>query len=818
MKTKSVTTKSTVKFAVSLVCCLILGNAWAGATTVYFSEDFEQGLSRWGVGGDAWRVTDSFYRSAGHCASDSPQGDYALNANSIMAMKVQYRVNLASSVFPILSFWHRIGVGKGDYGYVEISRDNGFTWTAVAFFTDTHRSTWSRERVDLSAYKASPILIRFRLRDDGGRDTGVVGRPPTVSAGWDIDDVEIREVDAEALAFPLFDDFESGMGNWISGDWQLTASYARSQTHSLTDSNNANYPQHACSDLILAHPIDLSSSVYPVLSFWHRISVGQGDFGYVEVSEDGGLSWRAADPTHPGQSAFTDLVSANWAPELIDLSAYKSSPILIRFRLRDDGGRNIGVVGSPPTVSAGWDIDDVEVREIVYPPLEHSLIVQIVGVDTSDCPTVRSTVLVTDASGEAAGGLNATHFSVYENGSKQTPIAVELSRSRVCVSLALDYSGSMSPAAIQALETAAKGFVEVLRPGDCGEIIKFAKGVEVMQEYTDDRPALLGAVQRATTLERSATALYDAIDRALSDTAERPSGKAVIVLSDGRDNHSQQSATAVIAHARAEGIPIFTIGLGDEIDQDVLIAIASQTGGIYYSAPTAHDLVAVYEKIAGTLKTQYLVTYETTICGADSSATAEHELRIEVSRGAAYGQDTRKFHGPVTNTPMVDVVGDKDGFGLGLWTGDEYTGFFDKRQSADPVFTDVHPVAQSFSYSHTVAIPVDVLVSAATLRWLTLGIQDGDSQVKGSDTDMRLFVDGREVPGAFDTVDQFHHNGTAWVSFVGLVEIPLTGDALHAVQDGQVEIRIEIHQLGTISSTDAVAFDYSELEVKFSSR
>jgi hypothetical protein len=174
----------------------------------------------------------------------------------------------------------------------------------------------------------------------------------------------------------------------------------------------------------------------------------------------------------------------------------------------------------------------------------------------------------------------------------------------------------------------------------------------------------------------------------------------------------------------------------------------------------------------------------------------------------------------VVNSYVPVLVGDQDGFGLGLVAGDERPTapdpYFDQRQPADPPFTDVMPATVDFTYTHTYSVPVGVTVSSATLRWLTLGIQDGDSDVAGSDTDIRLYVDAIEVPGAFDDVDQFYYNSTAgaWVESVGLVEIPLTGSILGELTDGEVEVRIQITQLGS-TGTDAIAIDYSELLVEY---
>lgn len=642
MKKTNPSNTLTAAYLFMLVSYLALSASGAPAGKMYFSDDFENGFRKWDAAGDTWQVTDLFYHSPGHCASESPQGNYPRYANSTMTTKLQERINLSNSTQPVLRFWHLIGVHNGDYGYVYISQNNGMTWTELTSFTNTWQSTWSREQVDLSAYKSSSIRIRFCLRDNGD---------PWVSWGWEIDDVEVCDLDMTTLPFPLYDDFESGLDNWKFGNWQLTESDSCSPTHSMSDSENADYPRHACSDLILAHPIDLSHSANPVLAFWHKIGVYDGDYGYLDVSQDGGSTWHALDPNNPNLSKFTNVWYSTWFPELFDLSAYKSSPILIRFRLRDNGDS---------WVSWGWDIDDVDIRELFYHP--EPLIVQITDINTSRCPEIQAAVIVADSNNIAVTELDASNFVVRENGIVQTPITVEMSTSNVSVGLALDYSGSMEPNALEALEIAATAFVEsIIVPGDRAEIIKFAKGVEVMQEYTDDKKALLEAVRRTPALDRSATSLYDAIYQAISDTAEQSGRKGVVAMTDGRNNHSKRSATEVIDLALAAGVPVFTIGLGDEVNEDVLIAIASQTGGIYYYAPGPEDLVAIYLKIAGTLNTQYLVTYETTICDPNSSGDVEQKLNIEVHQEMAYGQGTRRFRCPLEcnqNTPSGSDLDD----------------------------------------------------------------------------------------------------------------------------------------------------------------
>jgi len=634
MKEQRSSIRLTTQHLLTLISYVAFSASLACGGTVYFSDDFESGLEQWEVGGDTWQVTEAFYRSAGHSVSESPDGGYPRYANSAMTMKFKYRVDLKNSTNPVLSFWHRIGVHEDDYGHVEVSEDYGFNWTAIGSFTNTFRSTWSWVQVDLSAYKASPILIRFRLRDDGdGHYNGL---------GWDIDDVQIREKETETLPFPLFDDFENGFENWRLGAidaWRPTELLCRSSHTAISESPEGGYPRYACSDVVLARPIDLSSSLFPVLTFWHRIGVHEDDYGYVDVSTDGGTTWTEL-------ARYVNTIQSTWAREQLNLRAYQGAPVLIRFRLQDDGDGHYN--------GQGWDIDDVEIRELFYPPLEYSLIVQIVDVDTSECPAIHSTVLVTDVNGVAVGGLDESHFSVYEDDQSRTPITVEPSLSEIAVSLTLDYSWSMEEEAIADMETAAVLFVDLLSPGDAGEIIKFAAGMDVVQECTTDKLALIDAIQGGIGVNRSATQLYDAIYQGISDVAERSGGKAVIAMSDGKNNNGQHAATQVIDHAKSTGVPVFTVGLGPDVDEDVLRAIAVNTGGVYYFAPTSEDLVKIYQDIAGTLKNQYVVTYETGVCESDNPDAREHDLEILVNVGAAYGQGAKRFTCPTTCSVGVD--------------------------------------------------------------------------------------------------------------------------------------------------------------------
>jgi hypothetical protein len=158
------------------------------------------------------------------------------------------------------------------------------------------------------------------------------------------------------------------------------------------------------------------------------------------------------------------------------------------------------------------------------------------------------------------------------------------------------------------------------------------------------------------------------------------------------------------------------------------------------------------------------------------------------------------------------LFGDADGFGLGLDVGDLRPGpFFDQRDESDPPFTDHTIVERELSISLSIDDP-PMEAEQATLRLLTLGIQDGDDQVLGRDSDLRLFVNGLEVPAAFDAVDQFSWDPLlGWVELVGLVEVEIPWG--HFDFEGRADLELTLLNEELLSGTggDAFAIDYLEL-------
>ncbi|MDA1145341.1 MAG: VWA domain-containing protein [Chloroflexi bacterium] len=93
--------------------------------------------------------------------------------------------------------------------------------------------------------------------------------------------------------------------------------------------------------------------------------------------------------------------------------------------------------------------------------------------------------------------------------------------------------------------------------------------------------------------------------------------KIIVLLSDGVPNRCAGGASCTEAQAAtysrsqaqaaaAQGITIYTIGLGASADDALLQDLATLGNGVYVPSPTAGDLGATFDKIAALIKVKIL--------------------------------------------------------------------------------------------------------------------------------------------------------------------------------------------------------------------
>ena len=84
-----------------------------------------------------------------------------------------------------------------------------------------------------------------------------------------------------------------------------------------------------------------------------------------------------------------------------------------------------------------------------------------------------------------------------------------------------------------------------------------------------------------------------------------------IFVSDGKDESSTSTVADVITAATNNGVKVYCIGFGAELDAVTLQSITTATGGRYYTAASPADLAAGFAEIGKDLNGQYLLRWAT---------------------------------------------------------------------------------------------------------------------------------------------------------------------------------------------------------------
>ena len=200
-----------------------------------------------------------------------------------------------------------------------------------------------------------------------------------------------------------------------------------------------------------------------------------------------------------------------------------------------------------------------------------------------------------------------THFSTYILLNKvlfdevweteiKPPDTESSGKNGVDVVFVVDSSGSMSSNDRQNIRiTAVKNFIDKLGENDRAAVVDFDSKATLYQSFTGDHDALYNAINRVnasgnTNLSNGMSlALQQFMDGSYTRT---DAFKYIIFLTDGQGNYS----TSYTQTAADNGIVIYTVGLGSGVDANVLKGMANGTGGKYYFASEADDLIEIYDK------------------------------------------------------------------------------------------------------------------------------------------------------------------------------------------------------------------------------
>jgi len=245
-----------------------------------------------------------------------------------------------------------------------------------------------------------------------------------------------------------------------------------------------------------------------------------------------------------------------------------------------------------------------------------------------DIDLVLFNVTVKDSANKLVTDLKAENFQLFEDKIEQKIRYVSSEVAPVSIGIVFDISQSMGRKLEFARQAATK-FLETGTPDDEYFLVEFSNRAKLSQGFTNDISRLRDRI--AFKPASGSTALYDGVYLGLSQLKEGQNPrKALLLITDGEDNHSRYSRGDIREFIREADAQIYVIDLGHALVSD----LAEMTGGHSYRA-SVEDLEDTCEKIALELKSQYVVGYESSNTSNDGKF---RKVRVRVNPPAGMGK------------------------------------------------------------------------------------------------------------------------------------------------------------------------------------
>lgn len=224
-------------------------------------------------------------------------------------------------------------------------------------------------------------------------------------------------------------------------------------------------------------------------------------------------------------------------------------------------------------------------------------------------------VTITDPMGRIVKGLDREHFAVYENKQQQEIRNFSSEDSPVSLGVLFDVSDSMSTKIERAREAVVE-FFKTANPQDEFFVITFSDQPQVISDFTQSVDDIQS--QLVYTVPNGRTALLDAIYLGVSKLRQaKYRRKALLIISDGGDNHSRYSEGEIKSAVKEADALIYAVGIYDHsfptreerMGPALLSEIAELTGGRAFTVDNPNDLGDVATKIGVELRNQYVLGY-----------------------------------------------------------------------------------------------------------------------------------------------------------------------------------------------------------------
>lgn len=248
-------------------------------------------------------------------------------------------------------------------------------------------------------------------------------------------------------------------------------------------------------------------------------------------------------------------------------------------------------------------------------------------------------VTVMDRRGALVNGLRADSFNVTEDRVSQEIFSFGEQDVPASIGVILDMSGSMKGTLTQA-RAGLRSFLGAANPEDEAFLYSVSSRPSRRAALTQDLDSLEGTLLFAEAM--GSTALIDTVYRSLDEmrSAHCPR-KALLIISDGMDNHSRYTRAELMERALESDIQIYTIGLDNtpayakpiqlsEARQGLLLLeeLAVRTGGLDFVVRNAEGVNRTAAIISRAIRNEYTIGYMPGDTGRDGKW---HSIQVKVA-------------------------------------------------------------------------------------------------------------------------------------------------------------------------------------------
>jgi Ca-activated chloride channel homolog len=243
------------------------------------------------------------------------------------------------------------------------------------------------------------------------------------------------------------------------------------------------------------------------------------------------------------------------------------------------------------------------------------------GSELIEVQDVEFFATVLDERDQSIPNLKRSQFSVRENGAVRPILGFEYAEGApFTVGLTLDSSTSMRSRIAEVHESARSFLTRIAEHRNSAFIVDFDTQPRLAATTTSDAAVLLTAIDGIRP--DGATALHDALVFSLLQLQGVAGKRALIVLTDGRDEGSRYGVEDVARVARETGAPLYLLTLSLSIPAR-LKEIAVETGGRSWELRDTKSLGEVYATIERELQRQYRFNFRTTAGSSDTWRSVE---------------------------------------------------------------------------------------------------------------------------------------------------------------------------------------------------